>query len=66
MPINWTKIYNSYKGQWVALKEDEKTIITSGKTVKEVMVKSKKKGFNLPILFHVPAKSTAYIGLFQE
>lgn len=64
MAIDWIKIYKTYKGKWIALKEDEKTVITSGKTVKEVMEKSKKKGFDLPVLFRVPSKSIAYIGSF--
>lgn len=63
MAIDWTKIYKKYKGQWIALKNDEKTIIASGKKVKEVMKISKEKGFDLPILFLVPIESSAYIGL---
>lgn len=64
MAIDWTKIFKTYKGKWIALEDDEKTVITSGKTVEEVMEKSKKKGFDLPILFRVPKESIAYIGLF--
>ncbi len=62
MAIDWTDIYKKYKGLWVALKEDEVTIISSGKTVKDVMNKSKKKGFESPILFRVPSRIIPYIG----
>lgn len=62
MAIDWTKIFQKYKGLWVALNDDEKTVISSGKTVKEVMSRAKKKGFTLPILFRVPTKITPYIG----
>lgn len=65
MAIDWTNIYKKYKGLWVALKEDETTVISSGKTVNGVMEKSKKKGFNSPILFRVPAKVIPYIGAFN-
>lgn len=41
---------------WVALKDDEVTVITSGKTVKDVIAKSQKKGYIRPILFRVPTK----------
>ena len=27
MAINWTTIYKKYRGQWVALKSDEKTVV---------------------------------------
>jgi len=62
MAIDWTKTYNKYKGLWVALKDDEKTVVASGKSVAEVMQKAEKKGFNRPILFRVPTKIVPYIG----
>ena len=65
MPIDWTKICKKYKGLWVGLKADEKTVVTSGKTVKEVMEKSQKKGYFQPILFRVPTKIVPYIGGFM-
>lgn len=65
MAIDWTNIFQKYKGLWVALKDDEKTVITSGKTVKEVMNKSKKRGYMKPILFRVPTRIIPYIGAFN-
>jgi hypothetical protein len=65
MAIDWTNIYKKYKGLWVALKDDEVTVISSGKTVKEVMEKSQKKGFKTPVLFRVPTKIIPYIGTFN-
>lgn len=64
MAIDWTDIYKKYKGLWVALKDDEVTVIAIGKTVKDVMGQSQKKGFNKPILFKVPARIIPYIGGF--
>jgi len=64
MAIDWTKICEKYKGLWVGLKDDERTVIASGKTVKEVMKKSEKKGHPAPILFRVPTEVTPYIGSF--
>ena len=46
MAIDWSKIYKQYKGLWVALKDDKITVIASGKTVKETLGNSKKKGFS--------------------
>lgn len=65
MAIDWTKIYKKYKGLWVALKDDLKTVIASGKTVKEVMEKAKRKGYKEPILFRVPTEIIPYILLTQ-
>ncbi len=30
---DWTKIYKNYQGLWVALKDDEETVIASGKSL---------------------------------
>lgn len=65
MAIDWSQIFKKYKGLWVALKDDEKTVIASGKTVRDVMDKSQKKGFISPILFRVPTKFIPYIGTFN-
>ncbi len=62
MSIDWTEIYKKYKGSWVALKNDEITVIASGKTAKEVLDKARKKGFDMPILANIPKQLTAYIG----
>lgn len=62
MTIDWTAICKKYKGLWVGLKDDEKTVVASGKSVKEVMGKAKTKGYKTPILFHVPTKILPYVG----
>lgn len=64
MAIDWTKICKKYKGFWVGLKDDEKSVIASGKSVREVMKKAKLKGALKPILFRVPTKIMPYVGDF--
>jgi len=62
MAIDWTKIYRKYKGLWVALKDDEKTVISSGKTAKEAWESAQKKGFKKPILAFMPKRLVTYVG----
>ncbi len=62
MAIDWTNIYKKYKGLWVALKKDEKTVIASGKTAKEAWQNAQDKGFKKPILSRMPAKLIPYVG----
>lgn len=62
MAIDWTKIYKKYKGLWVALEDDEKTVISSGKTAKQALEKAKEKGCQMPILFRVPTEILPYVG----
>lgn len=63
MAIDWTKIYNKYKGLWVALKDDETTVVASGNTAKEALQNSIKKGHINPILTRMPKKIMSYVGL---
>ena len=61
--IDWTKIYKNYKGKWVALKDDEQTVVASGKTLKEVMYKSQKKGLYHPVVTQVPQEILPIVGI---
>lgn len=60
--IDWTHIYKKYKGLWVALKDDEVTVISSGKTLEDTSQKAKEKGFGNPIFYKVPQKLTYFVG----
>jgi len=62
MAIDWRKIYKKYRGLWVALKEDEKSVIAFGETAKEVFDKAKKEGYKEPILTKVPKELVTYVG----
>lgn len=60
--IDWTEIYKRYKGMWVALKDDEQTVISSGKTLIETLKKAEKKGFKDPIFMNVPKRLLPFVG----
>jgi len=62
MPIDWTKIYKKYKGVWVAMEDDEQTVIAFGKTAKEAWERAKLKGCKKPILAYMPKKLVTYVG----
>ena len=64
--IDWIKIYKKYKGLWVALKDDEQTVISSGKTLKETAQKAKTKGFEKPIFMNVPQKVGYFAGRIRK
>lgn len=64
--IDWTHLYKKYKGLWVALKDDEVTVITSGKSLEETAKKAEKKGFKKPIFYFVPNKLTYFVGRIQS
>jgi hypothetical protein len=63
MAIDWTKNFKKYKGLWVALKNDQLTVVASDKSVNGVLAKAKKNGNNDPILFKVPSEIIPQIGM---
>lgn len=62
MVIDWTKIYKKYKGLWVALADDEVTVVGSGKTLKEALLQANEKGNKSPILTRMPENLVPYVG----
>lgn len=62
MATDWTKIYKRYKGQWVALKADERTVVASGKTARAAFEAAQKRGYRKPILTRMPKKLVTYVG----
>ena len=62
MAIDWTKLYKKYKGLWVALAEDEETVLGSGKTARDAVRQAQKKTDKTPFLTRVPQKMVSYVG----
>lgn len=60
--MDWTKIYKKYKGLWVALADDETTVVGYGKTLKEAVSVAQKKKKNNPIVMRVPENMATYVG----
>ncbi len=63
MALNWSKLYQQYKGQWIALKEDERSVIVSGRTAKHVFDEARKKGYQQPIITFMPRELNPLIGM---
>ena len=57
-----TPLYKKYKGQWVALKDDEVSVISHGIKAQVVWQAAVDKGYKNPILFKVPTRLTSYVG----
>lgn len=62
MAIDWSNLYKKYKGLWLALKQDEKTVVAYGKTAKEAWNKARKGGYDKPILTKMPSELVTYVG----
>ncbi len=62
MSKDWTQLYKKYKGLWVALADDEITVLGAGKTVREAVQQARKKTNKTPFLTLVPKKMVSYVG----
>ncbi len=62
MAHDWTKLYKKYKGLWVALLDDEKTVVGSGKTANLAMKQAQIDGHLSPILTRIPDSLNAFVG----
>ena len=62
MAVDWTKIQEKYRGLWVALASDEKTVLGAGKTVREAVALAKEKSDETPFLARMPETLTSYVG----
>ena len=62
MAIDWPKIYKRYKGLWVALLDNEQTVVGSGETAREAWEEAQKKGHKKPILTRMPERIVTYVG----
>jgi len=64
--MDFTKLYQQYRGLWVALSANEKKVIAKGKDAKLVVKKSRGKGIETPYLFKVPTKMISYVSSGYE
>lgn len=54
MQLNMTQIPARFSGLWIALADDQKTVLASGKTAEEALTKGRKKGHETLIVARVP------------
>lgn len=57
-PVNLAKLLAPYKGKWVTLTKDEKSVLGAGNTIDEALKAAEKKGELFPFLIKVPDETT--------
>ena len=62
MTILWSTLYEQHKGKWLALGDDETTVLASGATAKETLQKAQLNGYPNPILTQMPETLSAFVG----
>ncbi len=61
MAKDWTHLFEKYRGKWVALAEDERTVLAAATSAKEAH-QGALKHTSLPILYRVPNTLDAFVG----
>ncbi|WP_369221547.1 DUF5678 domain-containing protein [Streptomyces sp. R39] len=59
---DWSKLYKKYRGQWVALQQDQVTVIAAADSLAEAMEEAKRMGFESPIMTKVPGELKLLVG----
>lgn len=65
MNTNMTKIFEKYKGLWVALDDKWNKVISANKDVEKVYKEAVEKGYKKPTLFKVPFENLPYFGFVK-
>jgi hypothetical protein len=60
--IDWTSLFANYRGQWVALADDEVTVVAAAPSAKAALTASALKGTPMPILYRVPDTLDTFVG----
>lgn len=60
--INLSKIISKHKKGWLALSSDNRHLIATGKTLKEVLKKAKKEGVENPSVFKAAPVGRLFAG----
>jgi hypothetical protein len=62
IPLNRASMAKKYKGKWVALKADRKTVVASGNSVQSVQKSALEKGCKEPIITRMPKSPKQFVG----
>jgi len=61
-PINLSKILARYKKGWIALTPDNKKLVATANSLKDVLEKSNKKGISNPTVFKSAPVNNLFAG----
>ena len=59
--VDLSKVFEPYKGMWVALTDSDQ-VISADKSAKKAYNEAIKKGYKEPIMFKVPKRDLPHIG----
>ncbi len=59
---DWMELAKTYRGKWVAMKPDHKTVAGSGDSFDAALADAKKKGCEEPFLAHIPKTPRYFAG----
>ncbi len=58
---DFTEVFKSHQGKWVALSPGKREVVGSGNSPKEALKESIKKGTKEPIFLNVPSTDRSFV-----
>ena len=59
---DWSRLFANYRGKWVALADDEVTVLAAAATAKDALAASAATGAPEPILYRAPDSLYTFLG----
>jgi Family of unknown function (DUF5678) len=66
MAIDRTQIYTNHKGRWVAVEDDEQTVVGSGDSAREALDQARANGCEEPIVTRMPLELMTFMSLLPR
>ena len=61
-PLDWTDIFDKYRGKWVAFKSDRQTVVGSGDSLRAAKKEALDQGYENPITTRLPRTLRKFVG----
>lgn len=62
---DWTHLTQNHAGKWVALANDEETVLASADSFADVREEARKNGYDDPIFYRVPEEVEMFVGGYE-
>lgn len=63
--VDWTRLYEAHKGQWVSLGADNETVVGASDTPEAALVEAASRGARHAAVTYVPTEVIAFAGAYE-
>ena len=63
--LDRTHMARKYRGKWLALKADRKTVVAAATSVREAIAAAEEKGYSRPVITRMPLDIRSFVGFHR-